>query len=167
MNLKPELMSSMMDFLKNPGVADKMKEMMQNPQMLEVLNDPTIMQNVMGMFSGNTKDNKPENEEITDKQESNTKLNEDDKTESEEITDKQESNTKFNENDNIILVNLKSEQYNGKSIRLVTYNEEKERYLVEVDGKQILIKEENLEIVNDSEEATNSEDVNEDIIEIN
>ena len=50
MNENPELMSSIMEFLKNPDVADKMKEMMQNPQMREVLNDPNIMQNVMGMF---------------------------------------------------------------------------------------------------------------------
>jgi hypothetical protein len=146
MNLNPELMSSMMDFLKNPDVAGKMTEMMQNPQMLEVLNDPTIMQNVMGMFSGNTEENKTENIEITENQ---------------------DSNTKFSEDDNIILVNLKSEDYNGKSIRLVSYNDKKERYLVEIDGKQILVKEENLEIVNDSEEVNNSEEANEDIIEIN
>ena len=146
MNLNPDLMSSMMDFLKNPGVADKMKEMMQNPQMLEVLNDPTIMKNVMGMFSGDTKDNKPENEEITENQ---------------------DSTTKFNEDDNIILVNLKSDEYNGKSVRLVSYNDKKERYLVEIEGKQILVKEENLEIVNDNEEANESKQANEDIIEIN
>ena len=146
MNVNPELMSSMMEFLKNPGVADKMKEMMQNPQMLEVLNDPTIMKNVMGMFSENTDDNKTDNEQITENQ---------------------DENLKFNEDDTIILVNLKSEEYNGKQIRLVSYNEKKERYLVEVDGKQILVKEENLEIVNDNEEANESEETNEDIIEIN
>ena len=54
--------------------------------------------------------------------------------------------------------NLKTEEYNGKEVKVISFNEEKQRYVVEIEGgKQLLVKEENLSL----------EEQEEDLIEIN
>ena len=142
--MDPNMMSSMMSMLNNPEMMNQMKEMMNNPQMQEMLNNPELMGNVMNMF-GKPPGNFTEafNEEA------------DEKTLIEE--EKPQSDNKFKENDKIVLSNLKSEEYNGKEVKVISFNEEKQRYIVEIEGgKQLLVKEENLSLEDE-----------EDLIEIN
>ena len=147
--MDPNMMSSMMNMLNNPQMMNQMKEMMSNPQMQEMLNNPELMSNVMNMFG-----KPPENftEDFNDKnQEIDSKPLIEDEVESSQNTNK------FNESDKIVLSNLKSEEYNGKEVKVISFNEEKQRYIVEIDGgKQLLVKEENLSLEDE-----------EDLIEIN
>ena len=147
--MDPNMMSSMMNMLNNPQMMNQMKEMMSNPQMQEMLNNPELMSNVMNMFG-----KPPGNftEDFNDKnQETDSKPLIEDEVESSQNTNK------FNESDKIFLSNLKSEEYNGKEVKVISFNEEKQRYIVEIDGgKQLLVKEENLSLEDE-----------EDLIEIN
>lgn len=155
--MDPSMMSSMMSMLNNPQMMDQMKEMMNNPQMQEMLNNPELMKNVMSMFGTppanftdafNSNPNSEENYS-NENSESETKL-------LEETQDTGEN--KFSDDDKIILNNLKTEEYNGKEVKVISFNEEKQRYVVEIEGgKQLLVKEENLSL----------EEQGEDLIEIN
>ena len=142
--MDPNMMSSMMNMLNNPQMMNQMKEMMSNPQMQEMLNNPELMSNVMNMFG-----KPPENftEDFNDKnQETDNKPLIEDEVESSQNTNK------FNESDKIVLSNLKSEEYNGKEVKVISFNEEKQRYIVEIDGgKQLLVKEENLSLEDEEE----------------
>ena len=153
--MDPSMMSSMMNMLNNPQMMEQMKEMMNNPQMQEMLNNPELMKNVMSMFG-----NPPAN--FTDAFNSNSEeKNNDgsDESETKLLEETQEtSENKFSDNDKIILNNLKTEEYNGKEVKVISFNEEKQRYVVEIEGgKQLLVKEENLSL----------EEQEEDLIEIN
>ena len=149
--MDPNMMSSMMNMFNNPQMMNQMKEMMNNPQMQEMLNNPELMNNVMNMFGkppGNfTEDLNGNNEEP----DNNTLL------ENENESSQNGNENKFKESDKIVLSNLKSEEYNGKEVKIISFNEEKQRYIVEInDGKQLLVKEENLSLEDE-----------EDLIEIN
>ena len=145
--MDPNMMSSMMSMLNNPEMMNQMKEMMGNPQMQEMLNNPELMSNVMNMFGkppGNfTKDFDGKSEETDE-----TGLIEEEPSQSEK---------KFKEDDKIVLSKLKTEEYNGKEVKIISFNEEKQRYIVEIEGgKQLLVKENNLSLEDE-----------EDLIEIN
>ena len=144
--MDPHIMSTMMQFLQKPGIMDQMKNMVETPQMQEVLNNKDLMDNVMTLFGSKQ----------TPVDESQTKK-------------KSELKYNFNNDDKIILEGLKSEEYNGQFIKLISFNEDKQRYVVELEnGKQLLVKEENLTIleeVKEDEEDSNKTDEN--IIEKN
>ena len=157
--MDPSMMSSMMSMLNNPQMMNQMKEMMNNPQMQEMLNNPELMKNVMSMFGTppanftDTFNQNTEENNSTENSESETKLLEE---------TPETIKNKFNDNDKIILNNLKTEEYNGKEVKVVSFNEEKQRYVVEIEGgKQLLVKEENLSLEEQELE------VEEDLIEIN
>lgn len=159
--MDPNMMSSMMSMLNNPQMMDQMKEMMNNPQMQEMLNNPELMKNVMGMFGAppaNFTDAFNPNSQENVGADDTTDVNANTDSETKLLEETQETNeNKFSDNDKIILINLKTEEYNGKEVKVITFNEEKQRYVVEIEGgKQLLVKEENLSLEDE-----------EDLIEIN
>jgi hypothetical protein len=146
--MDPNIMSTMMQFLQKPGIMDQMKNMVETPQMQEVLNNKDLMDNVMDIFG--------------------SKQNPVDEPQKKNSSDQLKFN--FNNDDKIILEGLKSEDYNGQFIKLISFNEDKQRYVVELEnGKQLLVKEENLtileEVIEDIEKESDENEEN--IIEIN
>ena len=116
--MDPSMMSSMMSMLNNPQMMNQMKEMMNNPQMQEMLNNPELMKNIMGMFGtppANFTDAFNQNSE-----EKNSTENAESESETKLLEETPETGkNKFNDNDKIILNNLKTEEYNGKEVKVV------------------------------------------------
>jgi DNA uptake protein ComE-like DNA-binding protein len=139
--MDPNMMSSMMNMMNNPEMMSQMKGMMDNPQMQDMLSNPDLMKNVMGMFGGD--------------KEADTSADTSATLESVESAEPVESvepvdTHKYTDSDLIVINNLTAEEYNGMCVKVISFNEVKQRYVVEIeDGKQLLVKEENLFLKND------------------
>lgn len=142
--MNPQAMGDMMNLMNNPEMMSKMGEMMKNPEIQELLNNPTLMSNMMNIFGNNLDGNDPLSTpmpNLSDLQ----KLS--DTCESEDCADC-EDNRNFKSEDIVILTGLKSELYNNKRGIVECYNNVKNRYVVLLDeeDKKIMVKEENLEL---------------------
>lgn len=133
--MDPNMMSSMMNMMNNPEMMSQMKGMMDNPQMQDMLSNPDLMKNVMGMFGGDKEDDTSADTSAT--------------LEPVEPVDPVDTH-KYTDSDLIVINNLTAEEYNGMCVKVISFNEVKQRYVVEIeDGKQLLVKEENLFLKND------------------
>ena len=135
--------------LNNPEMMKNMENMMNQPQFQELLNNKDLMNSMMGMFGGS-------NDNMFNQQSS-------DNTSDNEINDLEIESKKFLPNDSVELFNLKSEKYNNCLATIVSYNQSKDRYVVNLiednDGNKdvkIMIKEENikLETIEDDENTS-------------
>jgi hypothetical protein len=137
--MDPNMMSSMMNMMNNPEMMSQMKGMMDNPQMQDMLSNPDLMKNVMGMFGGDKEDDTSD-DTLTDTSAT---------LEPVESVDPVDTH-KYTDSDLIVINNLTAEEYNGMCVKVISFNEVKQRYVVEIeDGKQLLVKEENLFLKND------------------
>ena len=169
----PDVMSQMGQMFNNPETMGKMGEMMNNPDIMN--NMDGLMNNQMFKNMGNSNesneccDNSNEccdnsndccdnsNEGLggdSCEDENNLEISElSDNLELDECIMEQSDliNNKYRFEENIVLQNLKNDTYNNSNGIVLNYNNEKERYLIQLtdihqNNKQILVKENNIVI---------------------
>ena len=128
------MMNQFQEFMKNPAMMNQFQEFMKNPEMMKTAlnmlqSNPGMMNQFMNMSQA-------------------TKENQDSKEIIEESNNLHE--TQFNYNDIVIITNLKNNLYNGCLGEIKSYNQEKNRYQINITklNKIILIKEENFSLNN-------------------
>ena len=115
-----------MNMMNNPEMMSKVNDIMKNPEMMaqvnEMMKNPEMMANIMGMMnnSNETKtDNIPEQEQL------------------------------YQINSIIKTKELKKDNYNNQTGKIIDYNKKNNRYIIHLDNfdNNISIKEENIEIL--------------------
>lgn len=157
--MDPSVMNSMMDMMKNPQLMNHMNEMMKNPKIQEMMNSPELINGMMNMFG----DNLPPGMNLHDNGEDANNKPESSDENLELLGDRQ-----FSPEDIVLLKKLKNESFNGRTGAIVSYNEEKARYLVQLDNlddtpeelrdQRIMVKEENLQREPEPAEAEETEE---------
>ena len=139
---------------------EMMKNLMENEEIQNMMNDPETMNNLQNMMKNNnlfgglnlndtceTSETCPETKvDNCTKSCSETCGNEcDSDIEIEELENMELEQSKFNIGDKIITCNLKNKEYNNKKGVIEDWNGDSNRYIIELENeKYVAIKEENL-----------------------
>ena len=127
--------------------SDNMKKMMNSPELANLIKNQDFMNLANKMFNCN-------DDETTDKIECN------------------DDEPRFNSNDDLKLVDLKNEEYNNQNVKYISFDNEKNRYKVELldekfNNKQILVKNENIMCTERENSPENCNQENDSLEEIN
>ena len=136
--MDPNMLGGMAEMFKNPEMMKSMEAMMENPEMQKMLNDPSMISNMMNILGGAgiNMPNQPPN------MPSNTTTNE----------SIEESQPKYQSGDIVVLHNLKKEEYNNLQGTIVSYLEDSDRYVVLLENdKKLSVRESNLKNKEDDE----------------
>lgn len=140
--MNPASMEGMFNMMNNPESMRQMEQMMKNPEIQKLLQNESFMESMMNMMGGS---------DLSQKMFKNLD------------NDEHSTELKYTENSEVKLVDLKSElNYNDQLVKIIAYNESKQRYEVEFiaeeyEGKRILVKEANLvEVTPELENASRS-----------
>ena len=118
---------------------------MENPEMQKMLNDPSMISNMMGIL-GNAGINLP-----SEPPNSNSNSTQNENTESDELPTLERA-ALYETGNRVVLYNLKKEAYNNLEGTIVAYNSDTERYVVLLDNDNKLgVKEANLKAVDNLE----------------
>jgi hypothetical protein len=164
--MDPSVMNSMMDMMKNPQLMTHMNDMMKNPKIQEMMNNPELINGMMNMFGDKLPPGMNLNEDTNE--ESTNETSETDADVNVELIE----NKAFSPEDIVVLNGLKNDAFNGRTGAIVSYNEDKSRYVVQLDNlddtseenrdQRIMVKEENLQKEPESvevEEAQETEEI--------
>lgn len=128
------MLGGMAEMFKNPEMIKSMESMMENPEMQKMLNDPNMISNMMNVLgaAGSNVPNQPP-----------------DLTETKSTIE--DCQTKYETGNQVILHNLKKEEYNNLQGTIVTYLEDSDRYVVLLNNdKKLSVRESNLRNKDDS-----------------
>lgn len=128
------MLGGMAEMFKNPEMIKSMESMMENPEMQKMLNDPNMISNMMNVLgaAGSNVPNQPP-----------------DLTETKSTIE--DCQTKYETGNQVILHNLKKEEYNNLQGTIVTYLEDSNRYVVLLNNdKKLSVRESNLRNKDDS-----------------
>lgn len=125
---------------------NKIKGLLEDENILNLLKNNNIDDILKGDVDQDLIQQLMQNEKFKDAVESVDLNNNQD----EEDEEDEEHEHKFYAEDKIKTINLKNENYNNKEGYVDDYDYEKERYIVCIDNKMLAIKEENLELINDT-----------------
>lgn len=132
--MDPSMLGGMAEMFKNPEMIKSMESMMENPEMQKMLNDPNMISNMMNVLgaAGSNVPNQPP-----------------DLTETKSTIE--DCQTKYETGNQVILHNLKKEEYNNLQGTIVTYLEDSDRYVVLLNNdKKLSVRESNLRNKDDS-----------------
>lgn len=143
--MDPSMLGGMAEMFKNPEMMKSMEAMMENPEMQKMLNDPSMISNMMGIL-GNAGINLP-----SEPPNSNSNSTQNENTESDELPTLERA-ALYETGNRVVLYNLKKEAYNNLEGTIVAYNSDTERYVVLLDNDNKLgVKEANLKAVDNLE----------------
>lgn len=128
------MLGGMAEMFKNPEMIKSMESMMENPEMQKMLNDPNMISNMMNVLgaAGSNVPNQPP-----------------DLTETKSTIE--DCQPKYETGNQVILHNLKKEEYNNLQGTIVTYLEDSDRYVVLLNNdKKLSVRESNLRNKDDS-----------------
>ena len=126
---------------------NKIKGLLEDESIIDLLKNNNIDDILKGDVNQDLIRKLMENEKFKDAVETvDLDNHEEEKLEEEE----EEYEHKFYAEDKIKTINLKNEKYNNKTGCVDDYDYEKKRYIVCIENKMLAIKEENLELINDT-----------------
>ena len=125
--MDPSMLGGMAEMFKNPEMMKSMEAMMENPEMQKMLNDPSMISNMMGIL-GNAGINLP-----SEPPNSNSNSTQNENTESDELPTLERA-ALYETGNRVVLYNLKKEAYNNLEGTIVAYNSDTERYVVLLDN---------------------------------
>lgn len=142
----PEMMNAMQEMMKNPEFMNNAMKMMSNPDIMKMFGDNGGGAGLGNMFGG---DGAPDMSQMFGKGEDNN----------------EEIDPSFSVDDKVILFGLKKEEYNCKNGVVTEYLKEKDRYSVFIEDmdKTVLLKAENLKLVDNDLEVEELESADFDI----
>ena len=142
----PEMMNAMQEMMKNPEFMNNAMKMMSNPDIMKMFGDNGGGAGLGNMFGG---EGAPDMSQMFGEGEDNN----------------EEIDPSFSVDDKVILFGLKKEEYNCKNGVVTEYLKEKDRYSVFIEDmdKTVLLKAENLKLVDNDLEVEELESADFDI----
>ena len=144
--MDPTNMAQMFEMMNNPECMKQMEQMMKQPEVAKLLKNKDLMKNMVDMITGESDDTsylEKCGKDITEAVEMNNVEPEADAEADAPMI------CRFSIDDNLVLTGLKDVSYEGKPVKVINYNTERQRYQVHLldepyNGKQLLVKEINL-----------------------